>query len=393
VLDHTGALGGAEIALLRLLDAMSDSQYEVDVMLFSDGPFRGSLEDSGHSVQLSPLGGGVAERGRWTLVGGPAAAVGTTVESARFVRRLSRELASRKPDLVVANSLKSAVLGGVAARLARLPWAWHLHDRLSPDYLPAPVATAMRTLARHSPRQVIANSGETAACLGSIRGDRLRVAYPGLPAGAFGPRTETPPGPVIGMVGRISATKGQREFLTAAGMIARDHPDVSFRIIGTAMFNDRDYEQEVRALASQLGIQDRVIFTGWIADTTTEVDRLTAVVHASPVPEPFGQVVVEAMARGVPVIATRAGGVAEILDPDGATDAPKQGAVVRTPLGQLVNPGDSAGLAAAMRWVLAEPCQAEELARAASDSAKQRFEITRTVESVIAAWDRALVRN
>jgi glycosyltransferase involved in cell wall biosynthesis len=198
---------------------------------------------------------------------------------------------------------------------------------------------------------------------------------------------------VIGIIGRISATKGQREFLTAAEMVASEHPDVSFRIVGTAMFNDQDYEQEVRALASQLGIGDRVTFTGWIADITKEVDRLTAVVHASPVPEPFGQVVVEAMARGVPVVATRAGGITEILDPDGTTHPPEPGSATRTTLGQLVNPGDSAGLAAAMRWVLAEPRQAEQLAEAAFASAMQRFEITRTAESVIAAWDRALGRN
>ena len=102
-------------------------------------------------MQLTPLGAGVANRGRWSLLGGPGAAVRTTAESARFVLDSHMELGSRRPDLVVANSLKSATLGGVAARLARLPWVWHLHDRLSPDYLPAPVVAAMRTLARHSP--------------------------------------------------------------------------------------------------------------------------------------------------------------------------------------------------------------------------------------------------
>jgi glycosyltransferase involved in cell wall biosynthesis len=393
VLDHTGALGGAEIALVRLLNAISRLRYEVRVVLFSDGPLRGYLEDSGHAVQVLPLGGGVAERGRGTLVGGPVSAARATTDSARFVRRLSSELAFRMPDLVVANSLKSAVLGGAAARLARLPWVWHLHDRLSADYLPAPVAVGMRTLARRSPRQVITNSRETAICLGPIRADRLRIAYPGLPAAAFRARTETPAHAVIGIIGRISRTKGQREFLAAAQTVAREHPEVSFRVIGTAMFNDHDYEREVRALADQLDIADRVTFTGWIANTTNEVDRLRAVVHASPVPEPFGQVVVEAMARGVPVIATRAGGVTEILDPDSNTDPPEVGAAARTPLGQLVNPGDSAGLAAAMCWVLAESPQAQRLAEAAFESAKQRFDITRTAQSVIAAWDRALERN
>jgi glycosyltransferase involved in cell wall biosynthesis len=323
------------------------------------------------------------------LLSGPVNTAETAVRSLRFAARLGRAMVSTGADLVVANSLKSAVLGAFASRKARRPWVWHLHDRLSPDYLPGPVASALRVMARHSPRQVIVNSQETGSHLRPFRADKLTVAYPGLPPDMFRRRTLPPRQPVIGILGRISETKGQREFLTAAKAVAARRPDVQFRVIGTALFNDHKYADEIRAMPTELGIADQVTFTGWAEDPAAELNLLTGVVHASPVPEPFGQVIVEAMARGVPVIATKGGGVTEILDPAGQVMAPMPGSAARTALGQLVSPGDVNGLATAMSWLLEQPRGAMELAEQAYHSAQQRFSISATAAGVMNAWDRA----
>jgi glycosyltransferase involved in cell wall biosynthesis len=389
VLDHTAALGGAEIALVRLLSAIDDGRYAVSVLLFTDGPLRDRLEDSGVDVAVLPAGETLVDRGRNTLLTGPVHAAQTAVTSFRFAGRLAHAMLGSGADLVVANSLKSAVLGAVAARKARRPWVWHLHDRLSPDYLPGPAASALRVLARRSPRQVVVNSVETGSHLRRLRADKLTVAYPGLPANAFRRRTAAPRRPMIGILGRISETKGQREFLQAAALVAARRPEVQFRVIGTALFNDHEYADEIRAIPRQLGIADKVNFIGWAADPTAELDALTAVVHASPVPEPFGQVIVEAMARGVPVIATRGGGVTEILDPASQAPSAMPGGAVRTALGQLVNPRDVEGLAAAMGWLLKQPSAAAEIAEQAYHSAEQRFSITATAAGVMDSWDRA----
>jgi len=112
-------------------------------------------------------------------------------------------------------------------------------------------------------------------------------------------------------------------------------------------------------------------------------------VHASPVPEPFGQVVVEAMAAGVPVVATDAGGVTEILEPNGsgiATSGPWR----VTPFGVLVSPGDDAALADAIRWVLTNADERERKAAAAQEYAINRFSIARTADAVYSAWDGVL---
>ena len=390
VLDHTAALGGAEIALSRLLAALKPTGFQTDVVLLSDGPLRELLEEAGHQVDVLPLAADIVDRSRNSLMSEPLHSARAAVEFARFAVALAGEIRSRRPDLVMANSLKSALFASVAAPLARRPWVWHLHDRLSSDYLPGAVAAAMRALARYGPRHVVANSGETLACLGAIRPDRTSVAYPGLPSTAFGRRLVEPEGKVIGIVGRISSTKGQREFLSAAALVARHHADARFRVIGTAMFNDHDYEREVRALADQLGISDRVTFTGWVSEAIAELDQLSLMVHASPVPEPFGQVVAEAMARGVPVIATRGGGVTEILDPELGTRTNGRGSVTKTALGQLVNPGDVEGLAVAMEWVLDHPEEAAAQADAAFISVAERFNIGRTADVVQRVWQQAL---
>jgi glycosyltransferase involved in cell wall biosynthesis len=393
VLDHTALLGGAELALARVLQSLDPAAYTVEVVLFSDGPFTAWLRAAGIAVDVRPLRDDLVQLSRTQLLRRPDAMVVAAVRLARFVATLRTEIRRRRPDLVVTNSLKSAVLGGVAARLARVPWVWHLHDRLSADYLPGPVARVLHGVARYGPRIVVANSRDSAAQLGRQPAGHVAVAYPGLAATAFGPARAPdarPRPPVVGMLGRISSTKGQREFLEAGAQVAAVRPDVRFRIIGRALFNDQPYADGLAELVDRLGLGERVELVGWAPDPTAALADLTAVVHASPVPEPFGQVVVEAMAAGVPVVATRAGGVGEILDPDGTVTAVEPGTAVRTPYGQLVAPGDVAGLAAALYWLLDQPAEAAVLAERARTLAGDRFRIETTAEVVTAAWRRAV---
>ena len=169
----------------------------------------------------------------------------------------------------------------------------------------------MRWLAALGPRAIVANSFATLETLPALAMRKAVVAYPGLAPEAFevDTRAERDGTPLAGIVGRVSPTKGQREFLQAAAAVAVGHPDARFSVVGGALFGEHDYESQLQSLADRLGIADRVEFTGWVADAAVRVASLSVLVHASPVPEPFGQVIVEAMAAGVPVVATAAGGV------------------------------------------------------------------------------------
>jgi len=380
VLDHTAQLGGAELALLRTVRALDPAAVEVTVVLFADGPLAGRLRDAGVAVRVLPLDPRIAQTDRAAAGRSAVGAARSAAATLPFVARLARLLRDLQPDVVHTTSLKADVIGLPAARLARRPLVWHVHDRIAEDYLPAPVARALRMLARRGPRHVVVNSRATAATLLPLpRGWTL--AYPGLapeqvaadPAGR-----PAPAAPVIGLVGRVSPTKGQREFVAAAALLAERFPDARFRVVGAALFEEQAYEVELRAQVAALGLADRVELTGWAADPVGEIDRLSVLVHASPVPEPFGQVVVEGMARGVPVVATAGGGVDEIAVADDGT-----------PRCLVVPPRDVPALAEAVARVLDRPEEAAARADRAWKDVQADYAVARTAERLTAVWRRA----
>jgi glycosyltransferase involved in cell wall biosynthesis len=116
----------------------------------------------------------------------------------------------------------------------------------------------------------------------------------------------------VGMVGRFSPWKGQLETVRAfadAGL----PENARLVFIGAPMFGEDAYEAQVRAEVELRGLDGRVDFLGHVDDVFEALTDLDVLVHASTVPEPFGQVLVEGMAAGVPVLATAGGGPSEII--------------------------------------------------------------------------------
>ncbi len=375
ILDHTAALGGAELALLRLLDQLSTPHLQVRTILFSDGPLVERLLQSGHHVETLPLTESLAAAERHDAGGSLGTAIRNGLALIPFVVRLGRRLRELSPDVIHTTSLKADLIGVPASWIARRPLVWHIHDRISPDYLPPTMVRLIRSLARHAPRHVIVNSKATAATLPGVA--HVTIAYPGFSADQVGPAERTAPSsPVVGILGRISPTKGQLEFVRAAARVLRTHPQASFRLIGAPLFGEDAYAAKVRDEVESLGIGGQVEFTGFVDDPAAALDELTVCVHASGQPEPFGQVIVEAMIRGVPVIATRGGGVTEIVQPDPET----------APLGWLVPPHDVIALADAVVEALNNPALAEQRAQAALLSALERFPVEKTAAVVSAVW-------
>lgn len=381
VLDHTAQLGGAELALARVLAATDPRRASVRVILFSDGPLVDRLRAQGVPVRVVPLDERVAGTERSAVLGGPAGTLRSVRRAAPFVLRLAREIRASGAEVVHTTSLKADVLALPAALLAGRPLVWHVHDLLTRQYLGGPLAALMRALAALGPSVVVVNSRATAATL--PRWVRPVVAHPGLAPEQVRrqPRDGHDGPPVVGIVGRISPTKGQDVFLEAAAIVARQRPDVRFRVVGSALFAEQEFAEQVHALVDLLGLADRVELTGFVEDPAAAMDALDVVVHASPVAEPFGQVVVEAMARGVPVVATSGGGVDEIVAPEGLA-----------PLGRLVPPGDPVALAGAVLDTLADPA-AERTARRAQLHVVDRFPVSRTASVLTAVWRGVVPRT
>lgn len=379
VLDHTAQLGGAELALLRTCRALDPQRVAVTVVLFADGPLVGALREAGVTVHVLPLDPRIAATDRAAAGRSVAGAARSAAATLPFVGRLARLLRRLDPEVVHTTSLKADLIGLPAAALARRPLVWHVHDRISEDYLPGPVAHVLRTVARRGPRHVVVNSRATAATLLPLpRGWTL--AYPGLAPEqvASDPAARVAPAqPVIGLVGRISPTKGQVEFVEAAALLADRYPGATFRIVGAPLFAEQAYADRVRALVAERGLTDRVELTGFVDDPAAAVDALSVLVHASPTPEPFGQVVAEGMARGVPVVATSGGGADEIaVAADGTARC------------LLVPPRDVEALAAAVAEVLDHPEAAAARAERAWKDVQQEYAIATTADALTRVWQR-----
>jgi glycosyltransferase involved in cell wall biosynthesis len=374
-LDHIARLSGGEIALVRLLTAVR-ADVEAHVILGEDGPLVEKLQDAGAIVEIMPMSDGLRDARKGTMTA-RSLPWKSSLDFVRYVLVLRRRLKQLNPDLVHTNSLKSALYGGLAGRLARVPVVWHIRDRIADDYLPVPAVKVIRLLSHFLPTKIIVNSVTTLSTLPlSARSDVLynAVVPDVIPAMAVRRQLPAEAPLMVGMVGRIAAWKGQDVFLRA---FAEAFPDglERARLIGVAMFGEEMYERELHELVENLGLQDRVQWRGFRSDMPAELAELSVLVHCSITAEPFGQVVVEGMAAGLPVIAAAAGGPMEVID-DGRD-------------GLLTQPGDVTALAQALRGLRDDPAQRARLGVAASQSAT-RFSPEAAAKNLAGIYQRVL---
>lgn len=170
--------------------------------------------------------------------------------------------------------------------------------------------------------------------------------------------------PTVGMIARLAPVKRVDLFLRAIAEL----PHVRAVVVG-----DGDQREALERLVDDLGVRDRVALTGWRADARALVAGFDALVVCSDY-ETFGLAAVEAMAAGVPVVATAVGGLTEVVR-DGET-------------GRLVPPNDVAALVEALRDVL-EPERNRILAARARSVARERWPIARMASEYTAVYRAA----
>ena len=370
ILNSVAQLSGAELALLRTAPALLP-EVDLTVVLAEDGPLVSRLREVGVTVQLLKLDESVRSAKRDQVAGASLTPRNAWLLIA-YVWRTRRLLRDLHADVVHCNNLKSALYGGVAGRLAHVPVIWHLRDRIADDYLPHKVVVLVRLLSRILPSAIIANSQATLSTVPA----RRRSSVLGSPVVPDSVRVTAPRSHrektalTFGMIARLSPWKGQDVFLRAFALAFPDGTEQA-RLVGAAMFGEDDYEAELRLLAKDLAIDDRVEFRGFREDVWTEFADLDVAVHASTTPEPFGQVVLEAMAAGVPSIAAKEGGPAEVVT-DGVD-------------GLLVNPRDPHALALALRR-LADDGELRARLASAGPRTAALYSPERTAQGIVDAY-------
>jgi glycosyltransferase involved in cell wall biosynthesis len=375
-------LSGGEIALLHLVTHLDRSRFEPVVLLSSHGPLEGKMRDAGIETHVLPLAPSVVEARKDHLDRHALTRVRDLARLLKYSAAVAGLLRKRKVDLLHTNSLKADIIGGLAGRLARVPVLWHIRDRIEEDYLPPKVVRVFRRLCRILPSFVIANSAATLHSLRLPQGEREhgRVVHDGIPIPPITAHSNgkeySQAAPRIGIVGRISQWKGQHIFLQAAAVVQQEFPQARFQIIGSALFGEEKYERSIREEARTLGLNGNVEWLGFRTDVPELIKALDVLVHASVVGEPFGQVVVEAMVESKPVIATRGGGIPEIIV-DGVS-------------GLLVPMNDAPAMSDAILKLLRNPEQAECLGNAGRVRVEEYFSIERTARAVERAYAKVL---
>jgi glycosyltransferase involved in cell wall biosynthesis len=382
--DHTAAMGGGEIALLNLVRSLNSKEFKAIVLLGEDGPLAERMLAFAQT-EIIPLAPNVAHQQKDKLGLRTLFRFGDILNVVSYIWRLMRFIREQKIDLVHTNSLKADIIGGAAARLASRPVVWHLRDRIEDDYLPKSVVRIFRLLSHVIPNYVIANSAATLRTLHLRKGARGASIPSGIDLNGRsavvhdGTSPEVPSegdrsrsGIRVGLVGRISPWKGQEIFIKAAALVNQRFPEAQFLVIGAALFGEDQYDREVRQLPGQLGIRDKVEFTGFRNDIKQAIAELDLLVHASTKGEPFGQVIIEGMAAGKPVVATNGGGVPEIVE-DGET-------------GILVPMGNVEAMAEAICQILSDPARAKEMGARARQRVADHFTLEQTARRVEAVY-------
>jgi glycosyltransferase involved in cell wall biosynthesis len=345
VVGHCARPSGAELALLHLAPQLV-RHVELTVVLGEEGPVAVALRRAGVAVDVLPLAGGSA--------GGRSSVRGAALPAAVWSLRLAALLRRRRADVVHAWTTRAGLPCAPAARLAAVPLVCSARDRLAADYLPDRTARLLRTVADRSAVAVVANSPTTLATWRPSRAHGTVVASPGVvrtavPRAAGGVFT-------VGCLSRLDPWKGH-DLVLEAFALAFPAGRQRLRLLGAAWFDGDDVADRLGRTARRLGVGHRVDLRGHRDDVAAELAEIDVVVAYSRSPEPFGQVVVDAMTAGRPVVAAAEGGPAETVT-DGVD-------------GLLVTPREPAALAAALRRLHDDPALAARLAAAGRVTAQR----------------------
>ena len=395
-LNPSGLFGGAERSLLDIISSIAAVRpnWEMRLVVGSDGPLVRRAHAMGIEVTVLPMPRSLARlgdsafrsRGRLSMA---ASMLGAAFATNRYTRTLAREIEQTAPTLIHTNGFKMHVIGAWAAR-RKAPIVWHVHDYVGAR----PVMSRLMRMQANRCAAAIANSDSVRRELHRVCDDRVpaTTVYNAVDLDQFTPdgiatnldalagMDAAPPDTVrVGLVATMARWKGHEVFLGAVAELRdRSRSPLRAYVIGGEIYSTRGSQlsiDELRATAERLKISDCVGFTGFVDDVASAIRALHIVVHASTEPEPFGLAIIEAMACGKPVIASAAGGAAEI--------AQFCGGVVPHP------PGDSPALARCIERLVNSPSERAALGAAGRASAEKSFKRTRLADQLIPIFELA----
>ncbi len=341
-------LGGAEAMIQTVFDGAKETDHELDLVFFERGPWSEELEQAGFNVNVIEAGR-LREPHRWL----------------RCVLALARLMRRRRPDVILNWAPKTHLYGGPAAILAgmsdRVVWWQHgiptrgWIDRCA-SVLPA---VAVGCSSHASARAQMGVSRRRATFVVAPGTSPPKAARKQVGPGLAELPERSDETPIVGMVARLEPWKGHDRLLTAQALLRERGRGMHLLMVGGDAYDiSPDYARSLPELVQRLDLSDCVTMTGQVPDSGPYIERMDILVNASD-REPFGIVLLEAMARGVAVVAVDAGGPAEFIEHD------------RT--GMLARSDDPRSLADALEPLLASSARRQQLGLAGQERFARDF--------------------
>ena len=375
-LDSGSGIGGGQRSLLLLLNRLDKERFTPFVGCLGDSAFAAEVEKTAASI--IPLSLPVAHNKtdkvkRFTLHD-----LFEDFRQLRVIIELHRAVKRHAIDLIHANSLSVALLGGIVARINGIPIL--MHKRYATSY------GILDRLCERLLHRVILVSEATRWDFAPVA--KQTLIYNGVDLDAFQAspeevatlRTELFSDEycstvLVGVVTRITPEKGIH-FLVRAMQELKGRADVKLLIVGGPYFQkDVDYMDTLKQEVADLGIKDSVIFTGFLSDTRIVTSLLDIVLVPSIIPEACPRTIIEAMAVGKPVIATPLGGSKELVTPE---------------IGILVPPEDGSAIADAIATLATDGERLAAMGKAARNRAVQLFSSERNTTLTEAVYAELL---
>ena len=358
-LDSGSGIGGGQRSLLLLLNRLDKAQFTPFVGCLGDSAFAAEVEKT--AARVIPLSLPAAHNKTDKMKRFTLHDLFEDFRQLQVIFELHRAVQRHTIDLIHANSLSVALLGGIVARINRIPIL--MHKRYATSY------GVLDRLCERLLHRVILVSEATRWNFASAA--KQTLIYNGVDLDAFQASPEEvatlraelfPDAPntaiLVGVVTRITPEKGIH-FLVRAMRELKGEKDVKLLIVGGPYFQkDVDYMGALKQEVTDLGIEDSVIFTGFLSDTRIVTSLLDIVLVPSIIPEACPRTIIEAMAVGKPVIATPLGGSKEL---------------VTVGTGILVPPEDASAVAEAIATLATDRERLAAMGTAARDRAVQLF--------------------
>lgn len=274
--------------------------------------------------------------------------------------KFRRHLKTYRPEIIFCTTLTDKLLATSYARKGGIKVFWIEHTRLGKWFFQNPLLFWYKHLAKKV--RIIAPSFflRNQLIAAGISVNSITVVYPGVEEMVDLKNRPSSPQTTLGYLGRLAEEKGVRTLIQASTRLKNPH---RLMIAGSG-----PQETELRGIVKILGL-DNVEFLGQVSDKQSFFSRIDILVVPSVQAESFGLAAVEAMAAGIPVVASRIGGVLEIIE-DKKT-------------GLMYEPGQIDGLVRKVEWLITNPQEARKMGEAARQAADSRFSSSRMLEDFL----------